>query len=135
MQRYGKLYKDDLEELRRYTIWQSKRTYVNEHNSHANRFGYTLAMNKFSDMSNDEINTHYKGLKITKLFTTVNASTTRFFKSDPKFKAPEALDWREVGAVTSVKNQNPCGSCWSFSATGAIEGQHYLKTKQLVSLS
>jgi cathepsin L len=137
LQRYGKLYKDDLEELRRYTIWQSKRVYVNEHNSHANRFGYTLAMNTFSDMSDGEINMHYKGLKMTQEFADFNASrsTTRIFKSDPKFDAPQSLDWREVGAVTSVKNQKQCGSCWSFSATGAIEGQHYLKTNQLVSVS
>ena len=135
MQRYGKLYTDDLEEFRRYTIWQSKRAYVHEHNSYANRFGYTLAMNKFSDMSNNEIDMHYKGLRMTQQFTTFNTSTLRFFKTNPKFKAPQALDWREVGAVTSVKNQKQCGSCWSFSATGAIEGQHYLKTKQLVSLS
>lgn len=135
LQRYGKLYKDDLEELRRYTIWQSKRAYVNEHNNHANRFGYTLAMNKFSDMSIDEISTHYKGLKVTQQFAAFNASINRLFKSDPKFEAPEALDWREFGAVTPVKNQEQCGSCWSFSATGAIEGQHFLKTKQLVSLS
>ena len=126
------MYKDELEELHRYTIWQSKRALVNEHNRHANEFGYTLAMNKFSDLSNNEITVQYKGLVMEE---QVHSNTTKFFQPSGQFNPLDLVDWRDKGAVTAVKDQGQCGSCWAFSATGAIEGQYAIKTKQLVSLS
>ena len=88
---------------------------------------YTLGETVFADLSLEEFrsikNNYMVGSNSCKSFTESNSDT------------PSELDWRKLGAVTPVKDQGQCGSCWSFSATGAMEGAWQISTGNLVSLS
>jgi len=114
----------------RWNVWRDNYRFVEEHNRQNK--SYFLAMNQFGDLTNAEFNRLFKGLafdysKHAKIHTAAPEA--------PATGIPSEFDWRQKGAVTHVKNQGQCGSCWSFSTTGSTEGANFLKTGQLVSLS
>lgn len=100
------------------------------HNENADKFGYTLEMNKFGDLDAGEFANIYNGYRSRR---SSSNTTAKFVATGAQL--PDEVDWRTKGCVTGVKNQGQCGSCWAFSATGSLEGQHQLKTGNLVSLS
>lgn len=131
---HNRMYETVEEELRRHITWEAHKLYVDEHNKHVEKFGFTLAMNQFADMENTEFRLKYNGL----LPRDPNAKPDEANYRRVDFKdedLPTAVDWRSKGLVTPVKNQGHCGACWAFATTGSLEGQYARKTKNLTSLS
>lgn len=132
-QTYNKTYKTAAEEFSRYQIFREKSNLIAKHNKKYSEglVSYFLGINQFADMNHEEIE------KMTScVFEGPSDNSYSTFVPPPYADIPEAVDWRQKGAVTPVKDQlRGCGSCWAFSTTGAVEGQNFLKTGKLVSLS
>jgi cathepsin L len=129
---HSKQYDGQFEFVRR-LIWESNLKYIQRHNMEYDmgKHSYSLGMNKFGDLTNEEFRAMYLGMK-----RVVNTTHGSLFMSPMNVKdLPDTVDWRTQGYVTPVKDQAQCGSCWAFSTTGSVEGQYFRKSAQLVSLS
>jgi len=113
---HGKAYDDSLEELRRFEIFSANVKFVQAENQKGHDFD--LAVNEFADLTPEELAEH-SGLRELPTDAGMPLLGTHTWRGED---LPEELDWSEKGAVTPVKNQGSCGSCWAFSAIGALEG-------------
>lgn len=131
---YSKSYDGHHEESLRRQIFRDNMQKVAAMNKRQN--GFHAEMNEFGDMTDEEFQRTRLG-KIHSVGGKFHRIGGHFLFPENENAAtlPKTVDWREHGFVTPVKNQGSCGSCWSFSTTGALEGQHFRATGELVSLS
>ncbi|KAH8405046.1 hypothetical protein KR222_005636, partial [Zaprionus bogoriensis] len=133
--KHNKTYKDLGEELRRMRIFDENLKTINAHNKRfaAGKESYKMGVNEFSDLLPIE----FESIMLSSIDTTALLTGTDFVYTPLGniTSIPASVDWREKGAVTPVKNQGQCGSCWAFSTTAVLESHHIIKTQQQVSLS
>jgi len=116
------------EEYDRYNVFKSNVDFISQHNTKADEHGFTVGMNQFGDMTRQEF-------KETMLTYKAENKKTNNVKVLDESNLADSVDWTTKGAVTPVKNQGQCGSCWAFSTTGATEGAYQIATGKLLSFS
>jgi cathepsin L len=90
---------------------------------------YEMEMNLFADLTTSEFASKY-------LMPNLGlGASTKCNATVPAAEPKSEWDWSSNGAVTAIKNQGQCGSCWAFSTTGALEGLNFQKNGKLVSFS
>ncbi|KAK9135610.1 hypothetical protein Syun_014940 [Stephania yunnanensis] len=128
--KHGKVYESIEEKLHRFEIFKDNLKHIDDTNKKVT--DYWLGLNEFADLSHEEFKSMYLGLN--SVSSRSRDSPTEFSYSNV-VDLPTSVDWRKKGAVTTVKNQGGCGSCWAFSTVAAVEGINQIVTGNLTSLS
>jgi hypothetical protein len=124
LKEHKKVYEGD-EVMYRFGIFKNTLDKITAHNA-ANK-SWTEGINRFADLTQEEFSRTMLGFLERK-----RPAVKEVFTSGEVFAD---VDWVSAGAVTPVKDQKQCGSCWAFSTTGGMEGAHYVSSKELLSLS
>jgi len=136
-EQFGKTYEAVQEYEHRFGVWLENLEYVIAHN--ARGASYWLGMTSLADITHQEYRERTFGFRAdlaeqaqkAKAASSLGAAPFRYAETSP----PAEVDWVKKGAVTKVKNQQQCGSCWAFSTTGSIEAANQIFSGDLLSLS
>lgn len=120
--RFNKVYKDDDDEAERYQLYLAFKDRVAELNKLQGDLGDAFGITWAADLKDGE--GFKKGLKKPANFV----ATAPIYEKKYARRSPASINWRDTEAVTAIKNQGQCGSCWAFSATEAVESQLVLTT-------
>jgi C1A family cysteine protease len=121
MQKYNRTY-TGMEKKRRMHIFSANMIW-------AESLGPSYGIGPFADLTQDEFHSKY-----TSSYKR-NEKRPEVTLAKLSGKIPASVDWRNQGAVTRVKDQGQCGSCWAFSTTEEIESMNFMSTGNLVELS
>uniref|UniRef100_A0A0D9V0I1 Peptidase C1A papain C-terminal domain-containing protein n=1 Tax=Leersia perrieri TaxID=77586 RepID=A0A0D9V0I1_9ORYZ len=128
MAKYGKTYTCHGEKEHRFGIFRDNVHFIRSYKPPATYGSSSVRINQFADLTNAEFVSTYTGAKPPPHPKDVPRTV------DPIW-VPCCIDWRFRGAVTGVKDQGACGSCWAFAAVAAIEGLTKIKTGTMTPLS
>uniref|UniRef100_A0A7N0UTK6 Uncharacterized protein n=1 Tax=Kalanchoe fedtschenkoi TaxID=63787 RepID=A0A7N0UTK6_KALFE len=134
MAKYNRVYKSPEEKQLRFKIFKDSIARINAHNK-VEGIKYHLRVNGFADLSKEEFEAKYTGLLAKPKDDLIDHASDDTYLDQELRGAPASVDWRDKGAVTGVKNQLLCGSCWAFAVVASVEGITKIKTGKLISLS
>merc|ERR1719326_1601342 len=125
---FKKAYDTVEEHAARFSTFKDNVDFITSHNARSEEHGYTVGINQFADMSSAE----FKKTMLTYRADLKKPNPTPILDES---NLADSVDWVAKGAVTPVKNQGQCGSCWAFSTTGSTEGAYQIATGKLLSFS